>query len=362
MKLLKREITRGFWASLPKIHLHDHLDGTIRPQTLIELAKDSKYTQLPTKDPVALAKWFSTRTEKSLPHYLKGYHVTTEIMQSEEALERISYEFMEDHKKDGLIHVEPRFAPWLHTRRGLDERKVMSSILKGLENGRRDFGLDYGVIICVLRAMMTPEQSVSTATWALEFKNRGVVALDVAGPEKGFPNRHYKDALLIAKKGGLNLTVHAGEDDGLESIQDAIDCGAQRIGHGIRLMDDIQVHNNQIKTMGKLAQHIHSKGITLENCITSNFETGVVPNFESHPFHHFLNHGFKVTLNTDGSLMTDVTLSEEYRRAHEVFGLKFKDLHKATINAAEAAFVTPEKRSELIKQVNEFYKHIPGSL
>ncbi|MBP8976723.1 MAG: adenosine deaminase [Bacteroidetes bacterium] len=345
---LQREIIQ----QAPKVLLHDHLDGGVRPQTIIELAKDVHYTKLPTTDPGELAEWFHRGAKRgSLPLFLEGFEHTCGVLQTEEALERVAYEMLEDMKKDGVVYVETRFAPILHTTKGLDRPKVVMSVLKGLEQGRKDFGVQYGVILCAMRNM-EPALSQEIAELAVDFRQRGVVGFDLAGEEGGYPPKKHIDAFEYIQRENFNITIHAGEAFGKESIWQAIQwCGAHRIGHATRLIEDINVKEGEVVSMGTLAQYVLDKRIPLEICLTSNVHTGAVPSIEEHPFGIYYQQKFRVTLNTDDRLMSDITLTDEYLRAAEVFDLDLDDLEKITINAMKSAFMPYNERIAIIYDV-----------
>ena len=241
---MKLDLDKSRLTSLPKVLLHEHLDGVLRPQTVIDLAKETKYKELPTDDPVALAQWFHQGANKgSLAKYLEGFAHTIAVMQTEEALERVAYEQAEDLSQDGVVYFETRFAPVFHTRNGLTHQQVVSAVLKGLERGRKDFGVASGLIICAMRNM---DVSLEMAELAVDFRERGVVGFDLAGEEGGYPPKKHVDAFHYIQRQNFNITIHAGEGYGKESIWQAIQyCGAHRIGHGTRLIDDIAVAGRQ---------------------------------------------------------------------------------------------------------------------
>src|SRR5881394_200781 len=270
------KLDHGLLRSLPKVLVHEHLDGVLRPQSILELARSLKYDQLPTEDPEELARWFHQGANQgSLPKYLEGFAHTIAVMQTEEALERVAYEQAEDLSRDGVVYFETRFAPLFHTREGLSHQQVVSSVLKGLERGRKDFGISSGLIICAMRNM---DLSQEMAELAVDFRERGVVGFDLAGEEGGFPPKKHVDAFHYIQRENFNITVHAGEAFGKESIWQAIQwCGAHRIGHATRLIEDIGLDKHdatKIVKMGYLAQYVLDKRIPLEICLSSNVDTG----------------------------------------------------------------------------------------
>jgi adenosine deaminase len=346
-------LTDAFIRSFPKVLLHDHLDGGLRPATIIDLAREGKYDALPTKDPEELEKWFQRRARRgSLPLYLEGFTHTVGVMQTEAALERVAYEMMEDMHKDGVVYVETRFAPVFHTAKGLHGDEVVNAVLKGLERGRKDFGVEFGLIICAMRNMKLSQEM---AELAVDFRERGVVGFDLAGEEGGFPPKKHVDAFHYIQRENFNITIHAGEAFGKESIWQAIQwCGAHRIGHATRLIEDIGLDKhrpNKIVKMGYLAQYVLDKRLPLEICLTSNVDTGAVKSLKEHPFGLYYRYRFRVTLNTDDRLMSNTTMTRELKIAHQVFGLGFDDLEKLTINAMKSAFIPYNRRLELIYDV-----------
>ena len=341
---------RQFLATLPKVLLHEHLDGVVRPQTVIDLAKDEKYSGLPTTDPVTLADWFHQGANKgSLAKYLEGFAHTIAVMQTEDSLERVAYEQAEDLSRDGVVYFESRFAPIFHTRNGLSHQQIVSAVLKGLERGRKDFGVSSGLIICAMRNM---DVSLEMAELAVDFRERGVVGFDLAGEEGGYPPKKHVEAFHYIQRQNFNITVHAGEGFGKESIWQAIQyCGAHRIGHGTRLIDDIAISNGKAVKLGDLAQYVLDKRIPLEICLISNVHTGATPSLAEHPFKILYEEKFRVTLNTDNRLMSDTTMTQEFQAAANTFGLSLKDFEKITINAMKSAFLPYDERCRFIYSV-----------
>jgi adenosine deaminase len=346
-------ITESFIRTLPKVLLHDHLDGGLRASTVVELARDGGYTALPTTDPGELEDWFHRGAQRgNLPQYLEGFTHTTGVMQTEEALERVAYEMMEDMHRDGVVYVETRFAPVFHTTGGLHWDEAVAAVLHGLERGSSEFGVAYGLILCAMRNM---KLSLETAELAVDFRERGVVGFDLAGEEGGFPPKKHIDAFHYIQRENFNITVHAGEAFGKESIWQAIQwCGAHRIGHATRLVEDIGIAKDdpmKVTRMGYLAQYVLDKRLPLEVCLTSNVHTGAVDSIEAHPFGLLYRYRFRVTLNTDDRLMSDTTLSKEFLAAHRAFDLTLEDLEKLTINAMKSAFLPYNKRIGIIYDV-----------
>ncbi len=334
----------------PKVLLHDHLDGGLRPQTIIELAREVGYQELPTSDAVDLQEWFFRGANRgSLSLYLEGFKHTIAVMQTEAALERVAYEMMEDMKNDGVVYVETRFAPVFHTAKGLHWEQVVGAVLAGLERGRKDFGVEYGLIICAMRNMKV---SLEMAELAVDFRQRGVVGFDLAGEEGGYPPKKHVEAFHYVQRENFSITIHAGEAFGKESIWQAIQwCGAHRIGHATRLAEDIAVTDGQIVKLGTLAQYVLDKRIPLELCLSSNVHTGAVPSIEAHPFGLYFKKKFRVTLNTDNRLMSHTSMTKELLMASQVYHLGLNDLEKLALNAMKSAFTPYEDRIRIIYDV-----------
>ena len=335
---------------LPKVLLHEHLDGVLRPATIIELAKAVHYQHLPTEDPQELARWFHQGANQgSLPKYLEGFAHTIAVMQTEEALERVAYEQAEDLSQDGVVYFETRFAPIFHTQLGLSHQQIVTAVLKGLERARKDLGIVSGLLICAMRNM---DVSLEMAELAVDFRERGVVGFDLAGEEGGYPPKKHVDAFHYIQRQNFNITVHAGEGFGKESIWQAIQyCGAHRIGHGTRLIDDIAVAHGKVVNLGGLAQYVLDKRIPLEICLISNVHTGAAPSLAEHPFKILYQEKFRVTLNTDNRLMSDTTMTKEFEAAENTFDLSLNDFEIITINAMKSAFLPYHQRCEFIYSV-----------
>jgi adenosine deaminase len=344
------KLDRHILRSLPKVLLHEHLDGVLRPKTVIELARSAGYEQLPTEDPEELARWFHQGANQgSLPKYLEGFTHTIAVMQTEEALERVAYEQSEDLSQDGVVYFETRFAPIFHTRMGLSHQQVVAAVLKGLERGKKDFAITSGLIICAMRNM---DVSLEMAELAVDFRERGVIGFDLAGEEGGYPPKKHVDAFHYIQRQNFNITIHAGEGFGKESIWQAIQyCGAHRIGHGTRLIDDIAIVDGRAVKLGDLAQYVLDKRIPLEICLLSNVHTGAARSLDEHPFKILYQEKFRVTLNTDNRLMSNTTMTKEFEAARDAFGLSTEDFEKLTINAMKSAFLPYSQRYDFIYSV-----------
>jgi adenosine deaminase len=344
-------LTKEIINSVPKVLLHDHLDGGLRPQTIIELADDLNYKKLPTRDEDELAKWFHVGANAgNLVDFLKGFEHTTAVMQTKEGLERVAYEMLEDMKNDGVAYVETRFAPIYHTNKDLYLEDTVSAVLKGLEKGKNDFGVGYGLILCGMRNM---KNTLEIAELAVNFRKDGVVGFDLAGEEGGFPPKKHLEAFQFIQRSNFNITIHAGEAFGKESIWQAIQwCGAHRIGHATRLIEDIVfTEEGEVVSFGDLAQYVLDKRIPLEICLLSNLHTGAVDNLENHPFGILFKEKFRVTINTDDRLMSGTDMTQEFMTAINYFNLSFDEIEKITINAMKSAFIPYNERLRYIYDI-----------
>ena len=333
---------------LPKAELHCHLDGSVRPSTLVELARDHRVT-LPKTTPDELAEYMRVDDAQSLEDYLRRFDVTISVMQSEEALERIAYELAEDAADEGVRYIEVRNAPLLNVVQGLTLVQAVEAPLRGLRKAENDFGIVARFIVCGLR-QFPPESSLEMARLAVEFRNEGVVAFDLAGAEKGNPASAHAEAFRYARENNLAVTVHAGEGDGPESIREAVHaCGANRIGHGTRLIEDPD-----------LTQYVNDRRIALEVCLTSNVQTRVAESYASHPFREYFDRGLNVTLNTDNRLMSATTLTDEYVFAAEHLGFTVEELAGIALNGFESAFLPWEERLMLIEDASDKIEELIG--
>lgn len=335
---------------LPKVLLHEHLDGGLRPQTVIDLAKSVNYRGLPTDNAVELAEWFHRGANKgSLPEYLEGFAHTIAVMQTRQAIERVAFEFIEDMFHDGVIYAEARFAPCFHTEQGLTPEAVVQAAIDGFNRGKEKYGVEWGLIIC---AMRNRTDSLEWAEMAIDFRHRGVVGFDLAGEEAGFPPKKHVAAFQAIQQANFFSTLHAGEAFGIASIWQALQiCGAQRLGHATRLTDGMTLVDGKVVNMGSLAEFILDRRIPLEMCLSSNVHTGAVPSMSEHPFRLYYDRGFRVTLNTDDRLMSDTSMTKEFEIAMEEFGLEVSDLERITMNSMKSAFIHFKERCRLIYEV-----------
>ncbi len=336
---------------VPKVELHDHLDGSMRVDTIIELARDADIP-LPRDNAEDLENWFHQGCErKSLPLYLETFGVTVAVLQTRENLMRAAVETMEDLAQDNVVYTEIRFAPILHTQKGLSLDEIMEAVLDGMDEGKRRTGVSYGIILCAMRNQ-SPDISLTIAKLAVAYRGRGVVGLDLAGDEAGNPPKAHLEAFQYIRNQNFNITIHAGEGFGLESIWQAIQiCSAHRIGHGTRLMDDMDIENGTIEKMGSLAHFIQDKRIPIEMCISSNVGTGAAESIGKHPFNTFFRNNFRVFLCCDNRLMSNTTLTREMAIASEAYGLSLSDLEKISTNAMKSAFIHHDERIRIIYDV-----------
>ncbi len=338
-------LTRDLIRRLPKAELHVHLDGSIRPMTMIELAREQG-VKLPADTPGELADAMYVRNARNLEEYLKRYEITLAVMQTGSALERIAYEFVVDAARDNVRYVEARYCPALHTP-ALSLTAAVERPLAGLQRAAAETGTMARLIVCGLRTL-PPTVSSDLARLAVDYMGDGVIAFDLAGSEAGHPARDHAKAFEYARGHGLACTCHAGEGDGPGSIAEAIHvCAAQRIGHGTRLQEDPE-----------LEAYVRENSIPLEMCITSNVHTHTVDSVSAHPIRRYLDLGCVVTLNTDSRLMDGIVLSDEYWLAHTKLGLGRSDLDQLIVNAVESAFLPEAEKRELADRVAAELKEI----
>lgn len=339
----------------PKALLHDHLDGGLRPATVVELADQFGYAELPATDVDELAMWFKTQAHSgSLVRYLEPFAHTVGVMQNPEALHRVAYECAEDLAADSVVYAEVRFAPELHIDNGLSLDEVVDAVLAGFADGAKAASAAGKSITvrCLVTAMRHAARSREIAELAVRFRDRGVVGFDIAGAEAGYPPTRHLDAFEYMRGNNARFTIHAGEAFGLPSIREAIAfCGADRLGHGVRIVDDIETMPDGSMRLGRLASILRDKRIPFEMCPSSNVQTGAAPSIEGHPFDMLARLRFRVTVNTDNRLMSDTTMSQEMLRLVEAFGYGWSDLERFTINAMKSAFIPFDERLALIDDV-----------
>jgi len=351
--------------AVPKVLLHDHLDGGLRPQTVLELARETGYRDLPGDNVEELTKRLTEGAHRGhLEIYLDAFRHTVAVMQTPEALRRVAAECAEDLAADGVVYAEVRFAPELHTERGLSLDEVVQAVLEGFRQGSANQGsanqgsasqgsAGRGIrVYALLTAMRTAARSLEIAELAVRHRDQGVVGFDIAGAEAGWPPSRHLDAFQYIKRENFHITIHAGEAFGLPSIWEAVQwCGTERLGHGVRIADDIQISAQGNVRLGRLAAYIRDRRIALEMCPTSNVQTGAAPSIARHPLRVLRQLSFRVTVNTDNRLMSQVTLSSEFHRLAAEFGYGWSDVEWLTINAMKSAFAGFDERLHLIDTV-----------
>jgi adenosine deaminase len=331
----------------PKVLLHDHLDGGLRAGTVVDLATAIGYDRLPSHDVDEVTAWLRRGAHRGhLPAYLDAFTHTVAVMQTRQALTRVAAECAEDLAADGVVYAEVRFAPELHVAGGLSLDEVVEAVLEGFAIGSEGRGITvYGL----LTAMRTAARSLEIAELAVRYRDVGVVGFDIAGAEAGWPPSRHLDAFQYVARENFHITIHAGEGFGLPSIWEALQwCGAERLGHGVRIMDDITITPEGVATLGRLASYVRDRRIPLEMCPTSNVQTGAAPSIEAHPIRLLRQLSFRVTVNTDNRLMSGVTLSSEFHALAETFGYGWADIEWLTINAMKSAFAHFDERLRII--------------
>lgn len=369
------------YEDLPKVSLHDHLDGGLRPESIIEIAAEIGH-ELPETDPDRLAEWFHESADSgSLVRYLETFDHTIAVMQRAEDLERVAREFVEDLADDGVVYGEIRWAPEQHLARGLTLDEAVEAVQRGLEQGVESAAIKGQTIRVgqLISAMRQTDRGLEIAELALRHRDRGAVGFDIAGPEAGFPPSRFEDAFTLLAREQFPATVHAGEADGVESIRDALVAGrAQRLGHGVRIAEDIEVVFDESKDedgapratadLGQVASWVRDRQIPLEVCPSSNLQTGAIEtvagsveegrDIDNHPIDMLVQLGFNVTVNTDNRLMSDVTLSDEFELLAEVFDYEAEDFLELTLNAVQAAFLPLEDRDALEDYIRSEYARL----
>jgi len=331
------ELTREFVHSLPKAELHCHLDGSLRPSTILELAKEQNI-KLPKPDLKSLTKYLEVGDScKNLEEYLERFNVTLSVLQTKESLRRATFELAEDCASENIRYLEIRFSPILHQEKGLKLTDIINAVLEGKQQAEQKLKIRVGIIICGIRHL-DPEKTLVLAELAVAYKNRGVVGFDLAGAEENFPAKHFKESFFLIVNNNINTTVHAGEAYGPESIHQAIHyISATRIGHGTRLRED-----------GDLLNYVNDHRIPLEMCITSNVQTKAVESIDKHPVKFYFDYGIRVTLNTDNRLISKTTLTDEYMLAIKEFGFNADELKYLIINSFKSAFLPFHEKIEVL--------------
>ncbi len=335
------KLTLDVIRRLPKTELHCHLDGSVRPRTVLELAQEQKVS-LPTSNLTRLTRLMQAgRRTRNLGDYLKIFEITLSVMQQKEALYRIAYELVEDCAEENIRHLEVRYSPILHRKRRLSFEDIVDPVIAGLRDAGAKRNISTGVIICGIRSM-SPKVSIELAELAVAYKGRGVLAFDLAGQEKDYPAKAHREAFDIIHKNNVNSTVHAGEAFGPTSIGQALHyCGAHRIGHGTRLVED-----------DDLMRYVRDHRIPLEMCLSSNVQTRVAKTASAHPFGQYFRLGLRVTLNTDNRLMSATTSSQEIVLAARAFKLSPYEIKRIVINGFKSAFMPYPQKARMLREVN----------
>ncbi|WP_034271234.1 adenosine deaminase [Haloechinothrix halophila] len=347
--------TRDWIRRAPKVLLHDHLDGGLRPATIIELADSCGYDKLPTTDADKLGRWFVESADSgSLERYLETFSHTIAVMQTADALFRVAAECAEDLAADGVVYAEVRYAPELLQEQRLTLAEVVDAVEAGFREGERRMAvagrpIRIGTLLC---AMRQNARAAEIAQLAVDYRDVGVMGFDIAGPEAGFPPTWQLDTFEYLRQQNAHFTIHAGEAFGLPSMWEAIQhCGAERLGHGVRIVDDITVTQDGSARLGQLASYVRDRRIPLEMCPTSNVQTGAAPSIIEHPIALLRNLSFRVTVNTDNRLMGGTCMSREFEELVGAFGYTLDDLQWFTVNAMKSAFLPFDQRLALINDV-----------
>lgn len=337
MPVISRELLRA----LPKAELHCHLDGSVRAETMLELGREYGQT-MPVDDPDALREHMVVKDAHNLEEYLERFAITLSVMQRAEAIERIAYELAADAARDGVRYLEARYAPVLNTREGLSLDEAVEAAARGLTRAERDHDIVARIIVCGLRHL-EPGVSLRLAKLAVAHRNHGVVGFDLAGGERGHPASDHAPAFAYAREHNLAVTVHAGEGDGADSVRQAVHlCGANRLGHATRLIED-----------EPLTSYVNDRRIALEVCLTSNVQTHATESIEAHPVRQYFDRGMNVVLNTDNRLMSGTTLTDEYLLAARYHSFTFEELSAVALNGFASAFVPWKERMRLIQRAAE---------
>ncbi|HEY1816692.1 MAG TPA: adenosine deaminase [Kofleriaceae bacterium] len=325
---------------LPKTDLHCHLDGSLRLETVLDLARQQG-VKLPTFDRKGLFDMlYAGESVTSLDDYLRAFEITLSVMQHEGALERIAYELAEDAHRENVRYLEVRYSPLLHVREGLRPAQVVEAVLRGLRAAKRELGIRYGVILCAIRSQPA-EQSLRIAELCVAFKNRGVVGFDLAGSEINNPAKVHRAAFQLVIDNNINCTAHAGESFGPDSVHQAIHkCGAHRIGHGTRLVES-----------GDLLNFVNDHRIPLEVCPSSNVQTRAAASWAAHPVDFYVDYGLRITINTDNRLMSDTTVSKELYLCHSHFGWSLDTIKEIVISGFKSAFMPYREKADLVAEI-----------
>jgi adenosine deaminase len=337
----KMEIDKKIIKAMPKTDLHVHLDGSVRIETLIELA-NKQNVKLPASNPQGLKKILMPGLKcKSLEDYLRPFDIVLSALQQEEALHRVAFELAEDAAEENVWYMEVRYSPILHTKKGMKLTRIIDAVLAGLKTAEKKYDIKTGVIVCGMRNI-SPESSIMLADLAVAYKNRGVVGFDLAGIEESYPAKHHREAFYRILNNNINTTAHAGEAYGPESIHQAIHyCGAHRIGHGTRLLED-----------GDLLNYVNDHRIPMEVCLTSNVQTNAVASFDKHPLKFYYDFGLRTTINTDNRVISSTTVTNELALAAKYANLNINDLKTIIVSGFKSAFLPMREKAIMLNLVN----------
>lgn len=333
------KLTEDFLFKLPKTDLHVHLDGSVRPETIVEIAR-AKNVELPSYEPEEMARLLTVQGKvDNLAQYIEKFDVTLSVLQDEESLRRVAFELAEDAAQENVRYMEVRYSPILHQQKGMALEKIVDAVLAGLAEAERHYNIRTGVIICGIRSI-SPDASLRLAELAVSYKGKGVVAFDLAGVEYNYPAKDHVRAFYHVRNNNINTTLHAGEAYGPASIHQAIHyCGAHRIGHGTRLIEDEDLLN-----------YVRDHRIPLEICLTSNLQTQSVPSIKEHPFKYYLDRQMRVTLNTDNRLISGTTMTRELALAVKTFNLSSRQLYRVILNGFKSAFLPFDQKNQVYQE------------
>jgi adenosine deaminase len=339
--MVTQALPLSFFERLPKTDLHVHLDGSLRAETILDLAAEQG-VELPASDLPGIRKALHAgENTGSLVKYLEAFDITLRVMQTRESLYRVAYELAEDAAAENVRYMEVRYSPMLHTREGLRLTEVVETVLRGLHDAEVDHGIESKLILCGIRNI-SPQSSLEMAELVVAYKGRGVVGFDLAGAEYDYPAKDHQEAFALVRRNNINVTIHAGEAYGPPSIAQALhDCGAHRIGHGCRLRED-----------GDLLHYVVDHRIPLECCPSSNVQTGAIASLQTHPLRLYKNLGARVTINTDNRLITDTTMSKELWLSHTQIGLTWSDIRQIILNGFKSAFLPFHEKRRYLASVS----------
>lgn len=335
------------WSkTVPKAVLHDHLDGGLRVSTLIELANQQNYNKLPSTNTEELLEWIRPKPNMSLALNLEAWDHTIAVMQDSDSIYRVTIEALEDLSNDGVIYSELRFAPLVHCQKGLNPTEVVNAVLHGIKDGESQFKITAGAILCAMRHLENSKEVINLCV-----ENSDIFAFDLAGPEIGFSALNHREALEIAHKNGVNVTLHADWEVPAGIHEVILELKAHRIGHGSQIINDISFDNGNLHFKNEAAHYVYKNNIALELCPTSNMQCGSCESISKHPFKKLYDTGFNVTINTDNRLMSNISMSDEVQNLVDAFNFSKAQIRKITYNTIEAGFVNDSKKNKLLESL-----------